>query len=341
MAILVTGGMGFIGLHVIGQLLDAGEDVICTWNRSWRVHESWAEDVGKRVIAERVDVSQPHEVMNATLKHKVNGVVHLASPVIGTSNVTQDYTTNLDGLVNALEAANLAGVRRFTYVSSSTVYQGLKKGPYNEDEPLPLESKNPVEAFKKAGEIVAMHYADRLGMSLGIVRPRGVYGPMYYSMANLPSRLAHAAVKGTEPNYGPAGAPFADDGNDFSNVKRRGRANAHRAHGRQAAAPRLQRRQRQRGHGAAPGRRREVGGAGGAHRGQARQVADEPDAARQLPRPVARQRGPRLGAKAADRARHPGLHHVAAVAPAVGARVLPEEGPCSVVTSSNVEVGQP
>jgi UDP-glucose 4-epimerase len=219
MAILVTGGMGFIGLHVIGQLLDAGEDVVCTWNRSWRVHESWAEEVGKRVIAERVDVAQPHDVMNATLKHKVNGVVHLASPVIGTSNVTQDYTTNLAGLVNAIEAANLAGVRRFTYVSSSTVYQGLKKGPYHEDEPLPLESKNPVEAFKKAGEIVAMHYADRLGMSLGIVRPRGVYGPMYYSMANLPSRLCHAAVKGTEPNYGPAGAPYADDGNDFSNVQ--------------------------------------------------------------------------------------------------------------------------
>ena len=50
MAILVTGGMGFIGLHVIGQLLDAGEDVVCTWNRSWRVHPSWAEEVGKREI---------------------------------------------------------------------------------------------------------------------------------------------------------------------------------------------------------------------------------------------------------------------------------------------------
>src|SRR5438034_10524754 len=118
MAILVTGGMGFIGLHVVGQLLDAGEDVVATWNRSWRVHDRWADEVGKRVIAERVDVSSPHEVMNVTLKHKVTGVVHLASPVIGTSNLTQDYTTNMGGLVNALEAANLAAVRRFTYVSA-------------------------------------------------------------------------------------------------------------------------------------------------------------------------------------------------------------------------------
>ena len=219
MAILVTGGMGFIGLHVVGQLLDAGEDVVATWHRSWRVHERWADAVGKRVVAERVDVSSPHEVMNATLRHRITGVVHLASPVLGTSNLTQDYTTNLGGLVNALEAANLAGVRRFTYVSSSTVYQGLNAGPYREDAPLPLESRSPIEAFKKAGEIVALHYADRLGMSLGIVRPRGVYGPMYYSMGNLPSRLAHAAVKGTEPNYGPSGALFAEDGNDFTHVQ--------------------------------------------------------------------------------------------------------------------------
>src|SRR5438874_2557858 len=156
MAVLVTGGMGFIGLHVVGQLLDAGEDVVVTWHRSWRVHERWADEVGKRVTAERVDVSSPHDVMNVTLRHKVSGVVHLASPVLGTSNLTQDYTTNVGGLVNALEAANLAGVRRFTYISSSTVYQGLKAGPYREDAPLPLESRSPIEAFKKAGEIVAL-----------------------------------------------------------------------------------------------------------------------------------------------------------------------------------------
>ena len=219
MATLVTGGMGFIGLHVVDQLLDAGEDVVATWHHSWRVHPRWADEVGRRVIAERLDVASPHAVTSMTLKHRVTGVVYLASPVLGTSNVTQDYATNVGGLVNALEAAHLAGVRRFTYVSSSTVYQGLKAGPYREDAPLPLESRSPVEAMKKAGEIIALHYADRLGLSLGIVRPRGVYGPLYYSMANLPSRLAHAAVQGTAPDYGSAGVPFAEDGNDFTHVQ--------------------------------------------------------------------------------------------------------------------------
>jgi nucleoside-diphosphate-sugar epimerase len=42
---------------------------------------------------------------------------------------------------------------------------------------------------------------------------------MYYSMANLPSRLCHAAVKGALPDYGPAGVPYAADSGDFTSVR--------------------------------------------------------------------------------------------------------------------------
>jgi UDP-glucose 4-epimerase len=219
MTTLVTGGMGFIGLHVVNSLLDQGQDVTLTWNRSWRVHESWQEELGKRVIAERVDVASAHEMTAATFKAKAEGVVYLATPAFGQGTIISDFAVNMVGLMNALEAANLAGVRRFTYVSSSTVYQGLKAGPYREDAALPLDSRNSTEAYKKMGETLLMHYADRTKMSIAIVRPRGVYGPMYYSMVNLPSRLAHAAVKGVAPDFGPGGPPFAEDANDFTNVK--------------------------------------------------------------------------------------------------------------------------
>lgn len=217
--ILLTGGMGFIGLHTVQSLLDAGENVVVTWNRAWRVADSWKDEVGKRVIAERVDVTEAHAVMAAVLKHKVNGVIHLAAPGFGAASLAQDYAIHIQGLINVIEAANLAGVRRLTYLGSSTVYNGLADGPFREDAPLPLDSRNPTEAFKKAGETLLFHYADRLGLSVASVRPRAVYGPLYYSMVNLPSRLCHAAIKGTEPDYGAAGAPYADDTGDFTYVK--------------------------------------------------------------------------------------------------------------------------
>ncbi len=217
--ILVTGGMGFIGVHVVRSLLDAGEDVVLTWNRSWRVPDFWEAELGKRVIAEKVDVANPHEVIGVALRHKVKGIIHCAAPGLGQSTPTQDYAVNMQGLVNAIEAARAAEVRRFTYLGSSTVYNGLKAGPYREDAPLPLESRNATEAYKKAGETILMHYAERIGLSVATIRPRQVYGPMYYSMSNLPSRLCHAAVKGALPDYGPAGVPFAADTGDFTSVR--------------------------------------------------------------------------------------------------------------------------
>jgi len=219
MTVLVTGGMGFIGLHVVKSLLDAGENVVVTWNHSWRVPEFWGDELGKRVVAERVDVTYPHDVLSVAQKHDVESIIHLATPVVGTATASQDYMTNMHGLLNVLEAARLVGARRFTFAGSSTVYSGLKAGPYREDALVPLDSRTPTEAFKKACETLLFHYADRVGLSVASVRPRQVYGPMYYSLMNLPSRICHAAVKGVEPDYGPTGVPFADDTSDFTYVK--------------------------------------------------------------------------------------------------------------------------
>jgi UDP-glucose 4-epimerase len=218
--ILVTGGMGFIGVHVVKSLLDAGEDVVVTYNHSWRVPDFWEAELGKRVTAEKLDVTVPHDATALALKHKVTGIVHCATPAFGSGPTpAQDFAVNMIGLVNVLEAARAAEVRRFTYVGSSTVYNGLKAGPYHEDAALPLESSNATETYKKAGETVMLHYAGRIGLDVRTVRPRQVYGPMYYSMANLPSRLCHAAVKGALPDFGRAGAPYAGDTGDFTNVK--------------------------------------------------------------------------------------------------------------------------
>lgn len=216
--ILVTGGMGFIGLHTVRALLDAGESVLVTYHNSYRVPEFWKDDVGKRVVIEQLDVTSPHEVIGLAHKHRVAGIVHLAMPGAAGLTPAEDYRTSMYGLLNVLEAARFAGVKRLTFASSSTLYQGLRAGPYTEDMPLPIASANQTAAFKKACEVLLFHYGDRTGLDVAAIRMRAVYGPMYYSLLNLPSRFCHAAVKGVEPAYGPAGPPYEDDTNDFSNV---------------------------------------------------------------------------------------------------------------------------
>ena len=219
--ILITGGMGFIGLHTARSILDAGEDVVITRYAAWREPDFIKDEYGKRVTIERVDVTSAHDVMNVVHKHRVTGIVHLAVPGLAALSPAEDYRVNTAGLMSVLEAARVWQVKRVTLASSIAVYSGLTHGPFHEDDPLPLQSSNPTEAFKKVWEVLAFHYADRTGLDLVSMRIGGIWGPVYHSMANLPSRLCHAAVKGTDPNLagGRGGAPFAEDAGDLCYVK--------------------------------------------------------------------------------------------------------------------------
>ncbi len=217
--IIVTGGMGFIGMHTVRALRNAGESVVPTSHRAWRIPEIWQDEVGKRVFPEMLDVNSAHDATELARKHKPKAIIHLAGPPFAGTTPAGDYATNMMGLLNLLEAARVNEVGRFVYASSNSVYGGISAGPYHEEMMFPPSSTNAISAYKKAAEIVMFHYADRAGLSVAALRPPAVYGPMYYSLFNVMSRVCHAAVKGTEPDYGPAGVPYEGDHQDMAYVK--------------------------------------------------------------------------------------------------------------------------
>ena len=221
MTVLITGGMGFIGLHTARAFLDAGEDVVITWYQTWREPDFIKDEYGKRVIVEKADVSDGNVIRDLAVKHKADHVVHLAVPGLGALDAAGDYRVNMDGLIGVLEAAREAGVKRLSFASSLAVYSGLPKGPFSESDRLPVESGNPTEAFKKSWEVLALHYGSRMQIDVVSLRIGGIWGPVYHSMANLPSRFAHAAVQGVEPDYasGRGGVPHAEDAQDLCYVK--------------------------------------------------------------------------------------------------------------------------
>jgi UDP-glucose 4-epimerase len=219
--ILITGGMGFIGLHTAHRFLDAGEDVVLTQYRARREPDFIKDELGRRAHVEALDVTDGAAVRGVIKRHGVTSIVHLAVPGLGALGPADDYRVNMFGLLNVLEAAQEAGVRRVSLASSVAVYSGVPGGPFREDAPLPIPSGNPTEAFKKSFEILGLHYADRAGMDVAALRIGGIYGPLYHSMSNLPSRMAHAAVKGVPADYTGArgGTPYADDAADLCYVK--------------------------------------------------------------------------------------------------------------------------
>jgi len=221
MSVLITGGMGFIGLHATKAFVDAGEDVVITWYQTWREPSFIKDEYNRRVTVEKADVSEPGVIGELAKKHKVDSILHLAVPGVAALSPTGDYTVNMEGLLGVLQAAEQNQVRRLSIASSVAVYHSLASGPWTESDLVPLSSTNPTEAYKKSWEILGGHYASRAGLDVVMLRIGGIYGPLYHSLMNLPSRLVHAAAKDEAPDYAErkGGVPFEEDNGDFCYVK--------------------------------------------------------------------------------------------------------------------------
>jgi UDP-glucose 4-epimerase len=160
-----------------------------------------------------LDVTSAHGVIEIMRKHKVTGIVHLAVPGLGALSAAEDYRVNVMGFLNILEAARLSDVRRVSLASSVAVYASLAEGPFREDALVPVQSGNPTETFKKALEILGMHFASRTGLEVVALRIGTPFGPLYHSLAAPTSRILHAAAKGVAVDFTGArgGAPHLGD----------------------------------------------------------------------------------------------------------------------------------
>jgi UDP-glucose 4-epimerase len=211
--ILITGGLGFIGLHTARCFLDRGETVLLTQYRVRREPDFLKGEIGKRAFIETLDVTSSHDVIDVTRRHKVTGIVHLAVPGLGALSAAEDYRVNVLGFLNILEAARLCDVKRVSFASSVAVYAGLPAGPFREDAFLPVHSGNPTETFKKALEILGLHYAQRTNLEVVALRIGTPFGPLYHTLAAPTSRICHAAARGIPTDFTGArrGAPHEDD----------------------------------------------------------------------------------------------------------------------------------
>ncbi len=169
--VLVIGGAGFIGLHVVHELHEKGIPVA--------VFDSFVTGSRERV-PEGVAIIEGDIRDSDALEHAlsdVSHVVHLAALVSVTESMENPLAThdiNSTGFVNVLEAARKAGVERVVYASSAAVYGDHPQLPKQEN--LPFAPRSPYALSKIVNELAARLYADTYNLSTIGLRFFNVYG---------------------------------------------------------------------------------------------------------------------------------------------------------------------
>ena len=183
MRILVTGGAGFIGSHLVEKLLALGHGVVILddFNDFYDPQIKHANIAGfaKDVTVCHVDLRESDSVRTVFGREKIDAIVHLAARAGVRPSIQYPrlyYDTNVIGTLHLLEAARMTGVQRFIFASSSSVYGASKTIPFSEEEHL-TQTLSPYGATKIAGEFLCATYSHLYQMRVVALRYFTVYGP--------------------------------------------------------------------------------------------------------------------------------------------------------------------
>jgi UDP-glucuronate 4-epimerase len=184
--ILITGGAGFIGSHLVDRLLAEGE---------WQVtvvddFNDFYDPAIKHENANRAASNPNYRLVEADIRDqdalgkvfedsRFQCIVHLAARAGVRPSLEQPHLyaeTNINGTLNLLELAREHGIRQFVFGSSSSVYGINAKVPFSEDDPI-RQPISPYAATKGAGELLCHSYTHLYGLRCVCLRFFTVYGP--------------------------------------------------------------------------------------------------------------------------------------------------------------------
>ena len=175
MAILVTGGTGYIGSHTVVELLNAGRDVVIVDNLSNSkecVLDRIETITGKRPVFYKVDLLDLDSLNIVLKKHNIESVIHFAGLKAVGESVEKPmlyYHNNLTGTLNLTKAMSDNNCKKIVFSSSATVYGKPKTVPIKED--FPLSTTNPYGETKLMIErILSDIYVSDKEWSISILR---------------------------------------------------------------------------------------------------------------------------------------------------------------------------
>lgn len=184
--VLITGGAGFIGSHLVDRLLATDIEHITVVDD----FNDFYDPVIKRANITRhltdsryrlveADIRDSEALRHAFKNNHFDGIIHLAARAGVRPSLTQPQLyieTNINGTLNLLELARKNGVKQFVFGSSSSVYGINARVPFSEDDPI-RQPISPYAATKGAGELLCHTYSHLYGLRCVCLRFFTVYGP--------------------------------------------------------------------------------------------------------------------------------------------------------------------
>jgi UDP-glucuronate 4-epimerase len=184
-SILITGGAGFIGSHLVDRLLAEG---------AWQVtvvddfNDFYSPAIKRENISAHLsnpsfklieaDIRDRAALEKAFSEAKADCIVHLAARAGVRSSLKEPQLyveANINGTMNLLELARAQSVKQFVFGSSSSVYGVNEKVPFGEDDPI-FNPISPYAATKAAGELICHAYAHLYALRIVCLRFFTVYG---------------------------------------------------------------------------------------------------------------------------------------------------------------------
>lgn len=193
--VLVTGAGGFIGSHLVEELVRRGSRVRAFLHYNSRGDRGLLERLPERIV-EEIDIVFGDLRDTETVGRAANGVrtlFHLGALIgIPYSYVSPRdvLETNVMGTLNVLEAARQQGVERVIHTSTSEVYGTARYVPIDENHPL--QGQSPYSASKIGAEQLAISFHRSFGLGVTVVRPFNTYGPRQSTRAIVPTVITQA-----------------------------------------------------------------------------------------------------------------------------------------------------
>ena len=205
MKLLVTGGAGFIGSHLVRRLLRAGHRVVnldaLRYSGNLDNLKDMEAHAGYTFV--KADICDQPTVSAVFAEHQPEGVINCAAETHVDRSILDPNgfaKTDVLGTATLLDLARKAGVRRFLQVSTDEVYGSVEEGSSTEVDRL--DPRSPYAASKAGGDLLVLSYFTTYRFPVLITRGSNTYGPNQYPEKFIPLFVTNALDNEPLPLYG-------------------------------------------------------------------------------------------------------------------------------------------